>query len=250
MMEIYKDLWRSEEDRENRQKFGIAIENVRKLISKDDSANKATKTDGVLDLTIANMCDRMKVPLGKILCDHGPYAPYGMCDFEYWITPSKSKKIMKVQDGEDVGEYKLTDVHLEYEIIESEDLVREVRDQYAVGRSLGYDYTTLLKTLPWSKSSTREVINVNISRKSMKAVVLLFTKKDAGDSEEFVFPELTNVDVTMEGNPNDIYTEGLAKRDTYWEAVRFFGPSACKRFLGSKTRVPKKVLHEQICLLH
>ena len=68
MTEVYKDLWRSEEDRENRQEFGIANENVRKLISKDDSANKAAKTDGVLDLTIANMCDRMKIPLGKILC--------------------------------------------------------------------------------------------------------------------------------------------------------------------------------------
>ena len=72
MMEVYKDLWRSEEDRDNRQEFGIANENVRKLVSNNDSTNEATKTDGVLDLTIANMCDRMKIPLGKILCVHGP----------------------------------------------------------------------------------------------------------------------------------------------------------------------------------
>ena len=65
MMEVYKDLWRTDEDRDNRQEFGVANENVRKLISKDDSGNKAAKTDGVLDLTIANMCDRMKIPLGK-----------------------------------------------------------------------------------------------------------------------------------------------------------------------------------------
>ena len=81
-----KRLWRSDEDRDNRQDFGLANENVRKLVSKDDSGNKATKTDGVLDLTIVNMCDRMKIPLGKILGDHGPYAPYGMFDFEYRIT--------------------------------------------------------------------------------------------------------------------------------------------------------------------
>ena len=213
MMEVYKDLWRSEEDRDNRQDFELANENVRKLVSKDDSANKAAKTDGVLDLTIANMCDRMKIPLGKILCDHGPYAPYGMCDFEYRITLPKSKKIMKAQDGEDVGEYKLTDMHLEYEITESEDLVREVKDQYSVGRSLGYDYTTLLKTLPWNKSSTREVIDVNIPRKSMKAVVLLFTK-DAGDSEEFVFPELKRVNATVEGKWKE------TNRYASWNLVR------------------------------
>ena len=82
MMKVYKDLWRSDEDRDNRQEFGLANENVRKLVLKDDSGNKATKTDRVLDLTIAIMFDRMKIPLGKILGDHGPYAPYGMFDFE------------------------------------------------------------------------------------------------------------------------------------------------------------------------
>ena len=92
MLEVYKDLWRSDDDRENRQSYGIANENVRKLISGDDSANKAAKTDGVLDLTIANMCDRLKIPLGKILCDYGPFAPYGMCNFVYEITSPKSEK--------------------------------------------------------------------------------------------------------------------------------------------------------------
>ena len=99
---------------------------------------------------------------------------------------------------------------------------------------MGYDYTTLLKTLPWGKDNTREVIDVNIPRKSMKAVVLLFTKKNSGDSEEFVFPNLTRVNVTVEGNPNDIYSNGLAKHDMYREAVRFFGSSTCEKYLGSK----------------
>ena len=234
MMGVYKDLWRSEEDRDNRQKFGLANENVRKLVSKDDSGNKATKTDGVLDLTIANMCDRMKIPLGKILADHGPYAPYGMFDFEYRISLPQSKKILKAQDGKDKGEYKLTDLHLEYEIIESEDLVRE--GQYNVGRSLDYDYTTLLKTLSWAKDSTREVIDVNIRRKSMKAIVLLFTKADAGDSEDFPFAGLTRVNVTVEGNPNDLYSEGLAKRDMYDEARRFFGSSSPSGYALSRRK--------------
>ena len=101
-----------------------------------------------------------------------------MCDFDYRITLPQSMRIMKAQDGEDIGEYKLTDMHLEYEIIESKELAREVKDQYGIGRSLVYDYTTQLKTLPWNKSSTREVIDLNISRKSMRAIVLLFTKKD------------------------------------------------------------------------
>ena len=92
----------------------------------------------------------------------------------------------------------------------------------------------MLKTLPWGKDNTREVIDVNIPRKSMKAMVLLFTKKDAGDSEEFMFPNLTKVNVTVEGNPNDICSNGLAKRDVYREVVRFFGSSTCEKYFGSK----------------
>ena len=87
LMEVYKDLWRTEEGRDKRH-VSMTI-----LISKNDSGDKTAKTDGVLDLTIANMFDRMKIPLGKILCDHGPYAPYGMSDFEYHITLPKPEKL-------------------------------------------------------------------------------------------------------------------------------------------------------------
>ena len=234
LMEVYKDLWRSEEDRDNRQGFGLANENVRKLVSKDDSANKSAKTDGVLDVTIANMCDCMKIPLGKILCDHGPYAPYKMPDFEYRITLPKSEKIMVAQTNEAAGTYTLKDMNLEYEIIESESLAERVRGDYNAGRSLGYDYTTLLKTIVLNKDSIRETIDINIPRKSMTAVILLFTKKGSTDSEEFLFPNLTNVDVSVEGTPNAVYSAGLKRRDMYREAVRFFGSSTCDKYLGSK----------------
>ena len=140
MLQVYKDLWRSDDDRENRQSYGIANENVRKRISGDDSADKSAKTDGVLDSTIVGMCDRMKIPLGKILCDDGPYAPYGQFDFVYEITLPKSEKIMTAQTNEATGNYTLTDMQLEYELIESEQLAKDVKGTCTVGRSLGYDY--------------------------------------------------------------------------------------------------------------
>ena len=55
-----------------------------------------------------------------------------------------------------------------------------------------------------------------------------------------MFPELTRVNVTVEGNPNDIYSKGLAKRDMYREAVRFFGSSTCEKYLGSKCMSRRK----------
>ena len=98
-------MWRSDDDRENRQSYGIANEIVRKLISGNDSANKAAKTDGVLDATIAGMCDRMKIPLGKILCDHGPYASYKFaCVIDFRTVDDdtisgSSRKLVETQAG-------------------------------------------------------------------------------------------------------------------------------------------------------
>ena len=135
-----------------------------------------------------------------------------MSDFEYRITLPKSEKIMVAQTNEATGTYKLTDMHLEYEIIESESLAERVRGDFNAGRSLGYNYTTLLKTLVWNKDSTREVVDINIPRKSMTGVILLFTKKGSTDSEEFLFPNLTNVHVSVEGTPNAIYSDGLKTR--------------------------------------
>ena len=231
ILEVYKDLWRPEDDRGNRQEYGIANENVRKLISKDDSADKSTKAD----VAIAGVCDRMKIPLGKILCDNGPFAPYGMCDFTYVITLPKPEKIMKAQSNEQIGNYKLTDVRLEYEMIKSAGLAESVKGTYNAGRSFPYNYSSLLQRLPWRKDSKREDIRINVPRKSLQAIVLLFTEKDAGDSEHFPFPNLTQVDVTVEGVRNGYRQRGLAKRDMYTEAVRFFNNDNCKKYLGSNT---------------
>ena len=71
----------------------------------------------------------MKIQLGKILCDHGPYAPYGMCDFVYEITLPKSEKIMTAQTNEATGNYTLTDMRLEYKLIESEQLAPTLKER-------------------------------------------------------------------------------------------------------------------------
>ena len=100
--------------------YGLLNENIRKLMSKDDSGDKTAKTDGVLDLNIANLYERKMIPLGQILCDHGLYAPDGMSDFQYRITLPAPSSIMKAQSSESVGRCKLKDMQLEYETIESE----------------------------------------------------------------------------------------------------------------------------------
>ena len=113
-------------------------------------------------------------------------------------------------------------MNLEFETIEGEELGKSVKDGFDLGRQLWYDYTTLLKTLEWRKDSTREVIDINIPRKSMKSIVLLCTRKNLTDSEEF-FAEVEKVKVTIEGNPNSVYSLGLVRLEVYDRARRFFG---------------------------
>ena len=48
LMEVYKGLWKSESKREGMLQYGVANENIRKLMSGDDSATTSGKADDVL----------------------------------------------------------------------------------------------------------------------------------------------------------------------------------------------------------
>ena len=63
----------------------------------------------------------------------------------------------------------------------------------------------------------------------MKAVVLLFRNKTVTDSEQFVYPNITDVKISVEGVPNSIYSQGMPKRRFFEEAFRIFhcGYSDC-----------------------
>ena len=217
-MEVYKDLWKSESKRDGMLEYGVANENIRKLMSGDDSATTSGKADDVL---LEKNQKILKIKLGKILEGHGPYAPYDVSDVEYRTKLPEASKVMVAQTGQSVGSYKLTDMNLEFETIEGEELAKSVKKEFETGRQLWYDYTTLLKTLEWRKDSTRE--DINIPRKSMKSIVLLCMRKTTTDSEEFYNAEVEKVKVTIEGNPNSVYSQGLVRSEVYDEARRFFG---------------------------
>ena len=157
------------------------------MLSKDDSA--ATGQGNVDDVLLAKNQEVLKIKLGKILEGHGPYAPYNMNDFEHRIKLPKAEDIMVAQGGESVDGYKITDSNLQYETTEGPKLAKETKREYEIGCELWYDYTTLLKTLEWSKDSTREVIDINIPRRSMKAIVLLCKRKTLQKAKSTLIPK-------------------------------------------------------------
>ena len=75
-------------------------------------------------------------------------------------------------------------------------------------------------------TSTRLInIKVDSQRRSMKNILLLFLKSYAAgirDSEEYIFPDINKVSVTMKGSPNMLYNNGIESEDAWRQVSRFF----------------------------
>ena len=218
---VYEDLWKSDKQRKNMIDCGIANENTRKLMSKDDSADKSDASDALMFKILGS---KVSIKLGQILDNHGVYAPNKMMsDIQYKIRLPKADTIMVAQSGQAIAGYTLESLKLEYETIENPELAKQALSGYELGRSLTYEHVTLFRKTGWNKDLTLVNETVNLPRKSMKAIVMLFKKKGTvTDSEKYVYPNITDVKITVEGVPNAVYNQGMKKDKLFKEARRLF----------------------------
>ena len=102
-------------------------------------------------------------------------------------------------------------------------IASEVSSSYSTGRSLVYEHRTLMKTTVWDKGTVLVNDNINLPRKSTKAIVCLLSKTTSPtDSEEYLFPNIESVKITIEGVPNAVYSQGIPKNRFYSEAKMVF----------------------------
>ncbi|CAB3983703.1 Hypothetical predicted protein [Paramuricea clavata] len=226
LYEIYKDLWLTLGDRKKMTEQGLASENLRKLISGDDSGVKVGDVGKVADGLLHSIYgSKLRKPIDKILVDHRLYVPFSMNNNPmYILTLPPSDEIMTAQGGEAKGDYKLYNLELEYEAIENDNLA---------SRSLSYKHVTLMRTSNWDKDLTIVNENINIPRKSMSAIVLLFTNRVRTDSEEYIYPNIDKVNMTIEGVPNAVFSQGLPRNRFFEEAKRFFCPM-CEKSMADE----------------
>ena len=132
---VYRDLWKTSSERDDMVEYGVAGENLRKLISKDDSGAKSGNTSKVSDALMFNVHGtKQRIKLGKILEDHGLYSPHDMTNnLQYIITLPKAADTMVTQCGQSVGGYTLENLELEYETVENQDLASDVISGYDIG---------------------------------------------------------------------------------------------------------------------
>ena len=163
-----------------------------------------------------------KIRLDRIISDHGLYAPFQMYNnFRYILTLTQSSEILVAQTGQTLGEA-IVQKNLSWnmKLLKTKILLTEFHRYMVLVALYLYENVTLMQTSVWDASSTLIDENINIPSKSMKAVVLLFTNTTKKDSEEFIYPNITKVKLTIEGVPNQIYSQGIPKSRFYDEAKR------------------------------
>jgi len=187
---------------------------------------KTTGVDAENKLTeIYGMKHRIRLD-HEILNDHGVLYPQALYDdLVFELTLAGADKVVKGTDPAKL-KYKLTNIQLEYEMIYSPVLAHEADREYLTGKVFAYTHLHREKVIPINKGTDARInIKGNAQRRSLKAILLLFTEPHTAgtrDSEKFVFPDLKKVEVTINGSPNMVYSQGIVAEDLWEEASRFF----------------------------
>ena len=222
---IFEDLFLSVDERANMLSEGIQSEDVCKIRS--GSGDK--KTSGVDAKTKLESIYKNKYRINlddPILTDHGiiyPQALYNDLIFELTLAPA-----FEVVRGSDASKlvYKLENIQLEYETIRS----KRLASTYTNGKEFAYDLVMRERVVPVLRGGdTKLNLRVNPQRRSLNGILLLFINPfvaGARDPENYFNPDITKVNVTVNGVPNRDYNEGISGADVWNELTRFFKPRA------------------------
>ena len=207
---IFTDLFLPEEKRGNIVSEGIQSEKLCKIRSgAGDKPTLQVDTENKLEKVYGK---KYQINLDhQILTDHGvfyPQALYTGLVFELLLAPAS--QVVKGSDPTNL-KYKLTNIQLEYEMIRSGDLANKATSVYETGKEFLYDHVRRGNVIRIDTSTLLINIKVDSQRRSMKGILLLFLKlysAGARDSEEYIFPDINKVSVTINGSPNMLYKRG------------------------------------------
>ena len=112
---------------------------------------------------------------------------------------------------------------LEYDIVTQPELARSVRSEYDK-MVLLYDRVMQHSQIPVNKSDTKWNWSFNDTCKSLKGILVLFEEEKpyVRDTSKFYNPKIQKVSVTIEGKPNQLYSQGMRSFEQYDEARKYF----------------------------
>jgi len=214
----YKDLFLSKQERENMLREGVSsVDIIKHRTAAGDKGSDAK------DIALAKVYGtKYRLALNHpVIDEHGVFNHRALNhSLSFEITLPESKQICVNAAKKDYN-YSLSNIELEYKCIHSDRLAENAKIAY---RNKGFYYENILlhKTFNITKG-TDTIINehINVPRRSMSGIMILFIEPFTGgarDSEKFVYPNLTNVSINVDGMPNKVYSRGMQKTD-FWDSI-------------------------------
>ena len=223
----YYDCWKCTNERLNAVFQGIVEADSQTGNAIKHRINAGDKANNAKDQTVASIYDnRFCIPLDfEILESSLPLYQYGLgSHLTYELTFADYSDVIKSTDPD--ATYKISNVSLEFDTITNASLASQIRTEY-VKSSILYDRILRAHMIPLNNSNMSFSIDINSPSKSLKGVLLIFTKERSAtkftrDTEEFFNPKIMKVEVTVKGVPNELYAQNMEYRHQYDEIVKHF----------------------------
>ena len=101
-------------------------------------------------------------------------------------------------------------------------MARQIRQQVAGKMVILYDRILRHRKITKNKSDTLWNINLNVPARSMKGILMLFEDPERISTETYYNPKITKVEMTIEGVPNQLYSQGMKAYQQWDEINKFF----------------------------
>ena len=229
----YYDCWKCTTERLNTVFQGIVEADGQTENAIKHRINASDKANNSKDQTVASIYDNhFCIPLNfEILESSLPLYQYGLGSrLTYELTFAGYSDVIKAMDPD--ATCTISNISLEFDTVMNTSLASQIRTEY-MKSSILYDRILRDRIIPLNNSDTSFSIDINSPSKSLKGVLLIFTKersatKFSRDTEEFFNPKITKAEVTVEGVPNELYAQNMEYRHQYDETVKHFAEGQLK----------------------
>ena len=188
--------------------------------------------DGVqtlVDSAIAKVYrNRFYIPLDfELLESHMPYYQADLGDrLKFEIVTNRYDRVIQAA-GNAAASYCVTNIKLKFDAVIHPQLARLISNQYAGCLAIQFERVHHYRRILKNKSDPSSTVDIDTPARSMKSIIMLF-EDPAGqsyqwDTETFYNPQITRVDCTIDGMPNQVYSQGMQPDDLWDEARKFFG---------------------------
>ena len=194
----YYDCWKCTTERYNAVFQGVVETDGQTENAIKHRINTGDKASNAKDETVASIYDnKFCIPLDFEILETGlPLYQYGLGSrLTYELTFAEYSDVIKSTNND--ATYTISNISLEIDTITNASLACQIRTEY-MKSSILYDRILRARIIPLDKANTSFSVVINSPSKSLKGVLLIFTKERSAakftrDTEELYNPKITKV---------------------------------------------------------